>query len=117
MEMAGIDHAGLVEIDETACATLRLNRPRWNVIQGDLNSLDGSKFAGVDIVSGGLPCPPFSVAGKQLGNSDLRKLLPATISLRPAALLKLLQKLLYLFFREILTIRVKLRQRIWHSYN
>ena len=31
---------------------------------------DAAPFAGVDIVSGGLPCPPFSIAGKQLGNSD-----------------------------------------------
>jgi DNA (cytosine-5)-methyltransferase 1 len=80
LEMAGIDHAGLVEIDQTSCATLSLNRPHWNVIQGDLNKIDAAKFAGVDIVSGGLPCPPFSVAGKQLGNLDERNLFPAMIS-------------------------------------
>lgn len=80
-EQAGIAHAGLVEVDKNACATLRLNRPKWNVIETDLNAFDGSKFAGIDIISGGLPCPPFSVAGKQLGSRDERNLFPAMIRL------------------------------------
>jgi DNA (cytosine-5)-methyltransferase 1 len=80
-EQAGIDHAGLVELDKAACATLRLNRPGWNVIEHDLNTIDGSGFVGVDIISGGLPCPPFSVAGKQLGTKDERNLFPAMIRL------------------------------------
>lgn len=90
-EQAGIDHAGLVEIDKSACATLHLNRPQWNVIQEDLNAFDGSAFAGVDILSGGVPCPPFSVAGKQLGHEDDRNLFPAVIRLvdqiRPRAVM------------------------------
>src|SRR5579871_593639 len=61
LEQAGIEHLGLVELDKHACATLRLNRPRWNVIEQDLNTFRGSSFKGVDIISGGLPCPPFSV--------------------------------------------------------
>jgi DNA (cytosine-5)-methyltransferase 1 len=80
-EKAGIDHVGLVEIDKNACATLRLNRPNWNVIEKDIKKLDGAAFVGVDIISGGLPCPPFSVAGKQLGNEDERNLFPAMIRL------------------------------------
>ena len=90
-EQAGFSHAGLVEIDKHACATLRLNRPHWNVIQGDLNQFDGSNFRGVDLVAGGLPCPPFSVAGKQLGKTDERNLFPALIRLvdtvRPRAVM------------------------------
>jgi DNA (cytosine-5)-methyltransferase 1 len=90
-EQAGIDHVGLVEIDKNACATLRLNRPRWNVIEADLRKFDGANFSGVDIISGGLPCPPFSVAGKQLGHKDERNLFPAMIHLvdqiRPRAVL------------------------------
>src|SRR5690348_8683867 len=35
-EQAGIDHAGLIELDRHACATLRLNRPEWKVIEHDL---------------------------------------------------------------------------------
>src|SRR5579863_2286031 len=54
-EQAGIDHAALVELDKNACATLRLNRPLWKVIEADINEFDGSAYQGVDIVSGGLP--------------------------------------------------------------
>src|ERR1035441_2880964 len=75
-DQAGFEHAGLVEIDKYACATLRLNRPHWNVRQRDLIEFDGSGFKGVDLITGGLPCPPFSVAGKQLGKHDDRNLFP-----------------------------------------
>lgn len=88
---AGIQHVGLVEINKHACATLRLNRPEWNVFECDLKEFDGRPFAGVDIISGGLPCPPFSVAGKQLGTKDERNLFPVMIRLvdqiRPRAIM------------------------------
>jgi len=92
-EQSGIEHVGLVEIDKHACATLRLNRPEWKdfVFEQDLNTFDGSRFKGADIISGGLPCPPFSVAGKQLGTRDERNLFPAMIRLvdqiRPRAVM------------------------------
>ena len=90
-EHAGIEHAALVELDKNACATLRLNRPWWNVVEADINQFDGAAFTGADIVSGGLPCPPFSVAGKQLGHKDERNLFPVMIRLvdqiRPKAVL------------------------------
>jgi len=90
-EQAGIHHAALVEIDKHACATLRMNRPAWRVIERDLNTFAGKAFKGVDIISGGLPCPPFSVAGKQLGKKDERNLFPAMIRLvdeiRPRAVM------------------------------
>jgi len=90
-EQAGIDHAGLVEYDKHACSTLRLNRPQWNVVEQNLNSFSGAPFKGVDIISGGLPCPPFSIAGKQLGTKDERNLFPVMIRLvdeiRPRAVM------------------------------
>jgi DNA (cytosine-5)-methyltransferase 1 len=80
-----------VELDPHACATLRLNRPEWNVIESDLNRFHAGAFKGVDIVCGGLPCPPFSVAGKQLGDNDERNLFPAMIRIvdevRPRAVM------------------------------
>jgi DNA (cytosine-5)-methyltransferase 1 len=91
LERAGIDHVGLVEINETACATLRQNRPNWNVIKRDLNNFDAVAFTGIDIISAGLPCPPFSVAGKQLGTMDERNLFPSLIrvvdQVRPRAVM------------------------------
>jgi DNA (cytosine-5)-methyltransferase 1 len=92
LEQAGIKHAGLIEIDRFACVTLRYNRPKWNVIEQDLTKLTSvSEFKGVDIVSGGLPCPPFSKAGKQLGELDERNLFPIAIDiideLRPRAVM------------------------------
>src|SRR5260370_21265481 len=90
-EQAGIDDAALVERDKHACATLRLNRPQWDVIEQDLNRFSGSAFEGVEIISGGLPCPPFSIAGKQLGTKDERNLFPPMIRLvdqiRPQAVM------------------------------
>jgi DNA (cytosine-5)-methyltransferase 1 len=91
LEQAGVSHASLIEIDKNACATLRINRPKWNVIEEDLNNFDGAAFRGVDVIAGGLPCPPFSVAGKQLGRDDERNLFPAMIRLvdqiRPRAVM------------------------------
>jgi DNA (cytosine-5)-methyltransferase 1 len=81
LEQAGIEHVALVELDGHACQTLRLNRPKWNVIQADIREFDAAPYRGVDIVSGGLPCPPFSIAGKQMGDKDERNLFPAAIRL------------------------------------
>src|SRR5580765_6481427 len=78
-EQAGYDHVGLVEIDQHACKTLRYNRPKWKVFQEDLNQFDAGKFSGIDVVAAGLPCPPFSKAGKQLGSADERNLFPAAL--------------------------------------
>lgn len=75
LEMAGFDHVGLFENDPHACETLRINRPNWAVFEHDLfQNFDFSIFRGVDLLAGGLPCPPFSVAGKQLGEKDERNL-------------------------------------------
>ncbi len=73
MELAGLKCVALNEIDKWACQTLRKNRPRWNVLEGDIKSFDFSAYHGkVDVVTGGFPCQAFSYAGKKLGLADAR---------------------------------------------
>ena len=91
LEMAGFRHEALVEIDPDACKTLRLNRPEWNVIEGDLRVFDAAPYEGVDLVAGGVPCPPFSRAGLRLGEDDERDMFPFALSIvevvRPRAVM------------------------------
>jgi DNA (cytosine-5)-methyltransferase 1 len=81
LEQAGFGHAALVEIDGDACRTLSENRPEWNVICGDARNFSAKAYYGIDLLAGGVPCPPFSVAGKQLGAEDERDLFPEALRL------------------------------------
>ena len=77
LAMAGFVHVALVEYEADYCNTLKQNRPEWNVICADVRNFDGKPYEGVDLLAGGVPCPPFSIAGKQLGKDDERDLFPA----------------------------------------
>lgn len=79
LEGAGFHHAAAVEYEPQFCTTLRLNRPQWNVIQQDIRDFQPSGFSDIDLIAGGVPCPPFSVAGKQLGSDDERDMFPAAL--------------------------------------
>ncbi|AXJ00128.1 DNA (cytosine-5)-methyltransferase 1 [Cyclonatronum proteinivorum] len=73
LEKSGLNCIALNEIDKWACETLRMNRPHWNILEGDIKDFDFSSFKGkTDIVTGGFPCQAFSYAGKKLGLSDAR---------------------------------------------
>jgi DNA (cytosine-5)-methyltransferase 1 len=91
LEQAGFAHVAAVEFDPHACATLRLNRPGWDVVQLDVHHFKGVDYRGVDLLAGGVPCPPFSIAGKQLGADDERDLFPQALRLveesEPAAVM------------------------------
>ncbi len=91
LAMAGFVHVALVEYEKDYCKVLKDNRPEWNVICADVHDFDGRPYRGVDLFAGGVPCPPFSVAGKQLGKDDERDLFPEAIRLigeiRPKAVM------------------------------
>ncbi len=91
LEGAGFEPEALIEIDSHCCNTLRYNRPNWNVVEADLKVFDGSHHSQIDLLAGGVPCPPFSKAGKQLGENDERDLFPEALRLvdecRPRAVM------------------------------
>ena len=81
LEKAGFKHIELIEIDHNACNTLRFNRPKWNIIEGDIRNYFPKPSMEIDLLAGGVPCPPFSIAGKQLGSNDERDLFPEALRL------------------------------------
>ncbi len=89
LELAGFTHEAAVELDPDACETLRLNRgSEWKIIEDDVHNVDGRAYSGIDLLSGGVPCPPFSIAGKQLGQDDDRDLFPQALrQISPRAVL------------------------------
>ncbi len=81
LEQAGLTHVFGMDIDRDACATVRHNRPSWDVRQGDIRHLNGRDLRGIDVLAGGIPCPPFSIAGHQKGAEDERDLFPTVLRL------------------------------------
>ena len=78
---AGFHHVGLVDNDRSASLTLQDNRPGWHVQCGGIETISLTEHRKLDLLAGGLPCPPFSIAGKQLGKDDERDLFPEAIRL------------------------------------
>lgn len=91
LESAGFEHVAAIELDPDACLTLARNRPLWRVVEEDVAKIDGREYRGVDLLAGGIPCPPFSIAGRQLGEIDDRDLFPQIVRLaeevRPSAIM------------------------------
>lgn len=88
LEKAGFTHTGLVEIDKDAIATLKENQnhngfaPHCPILHEDITQFDPQEYQGkVDLFAGGVPCPPFSVGGKQRGREDERDLFPTALKL------------------------------------
>jgi DNA (cytosine-5)-methyltransferase 1 len=81
LERAGFTHVAAVENDPDCFETLHNNRPGWNPLPDDVRELVGSDYRGIDLFAGGVPCPPFSIAGKQLGADDERDLFPKALEL------------------------------------
>ncbi|MER6020991.1 DNA cytosine methyltransferase [Streptomyces anulatus] len=95
LQRAGFEHTALVELDPDAAQTLRLNRPSWNISQSDVRGVSAKDLAvngqAVGLLAAGVPCPPFSLAGGQLGPADERDLFPELLrlagELRPSAVM------------------------------
>lgn len=95
LERGGFDHGALVEVDTDAVDTLRSNRPHWDVIKADVRKVAAEELSpsgkSIALLAAGVPCPPFSLAGKQLGAEDERDLFPHVLrlaaSLQPQAVL------------------------------
>lgn len=100
LHKAGFEHEAMIEIDENAVRTLVHNNQnldlQWrNIYQMDLKTFAEehaeSYFGQIDLVAGGVPCPPFSKAGLQLGSSDERDLFPTALdvvkSINPTAVM------------------------------
>ncbi|WFB86818.1 MULTISPECIES: DNA (cytosine-5-)-methyltransferase [Streptomyces] len=105
---AGFDHRALVEWDQHAVKTLSANVAGWpgwdaeranrlepmdvkSFLKSDVYKELGLEQGELDLLAGGVPCPPFSLAGKQLGRDDERDLFPAALeiidALRPKAVM------------------------------
>lgn len=101
IEHAGFSALGLIELDGDAAGTLRLNRPKWRVINDDVANLSGLDLCEyfsisrgeLDLLSGGAPCQSFSYAGKRLGLEDAR----GTLFYHYAKFLDGLQPRMFLF--------------------
>ncbi|WP_261319099.1 DNA cytosine methyltransferase [Rhizobium leguminosarum] len=72
LERAGFEHVALIEFNRHAAATLRKNRPNWNVVEADVRKVDFTRYRDqrIDLLTGGLPCTPYTTVGKRMGKQD-----------------------------------------------
>ncbi len=88
LSMAGVKPLAVVEWDRWACDTLRVNQRRgfplvggWPIHEMDARAFDLSAIPeGIEIVSGGPPCQPFSLGGKHRAHDDHRDMFPTMIA-------------------------------------
>lgn len=98
--LAGFQHEAVLELDIDACRTIRENQERglrpaaeWPLVEPtDITTFDFSALqAEPDLVSGGVPCQPWSLGGKHRGFRDERNLFPHVVQivrmLQPKAIL------------------------------
>src|SRR5579859_1134091 len=94
---AGFEHTAVIEMDRHACDTIRENQRRgiepvvhWPLHEADVRDFDYSCLPrGLDLLTGGPPCQPFSLGGKKRGRQDGRDMFPEAVravrELRPRA--------------------------------
>jgi DNA (cytosine-5)-methyltransferase 1 len=79
LELAGFEHAAMVESNKHAVATLRGNFQPERVFAEDVRAFDLSHLGQIDLVAGGPPCQPFSLGGKHRAHHDQRDMFPHAI--------------------------------------
>jgi DNA (cytosine-5)-methyltransferase 1 len=85
---AGFHHAAVIEWKDDACRTIEENAAHYGGTNdsftlhcGDVRNFDFRPYAnGLELVSGGPPCQPFSLGGKHKGNLDVRDMFPAAVN-------------------------------------
>ncbi|MBT3055800.1 MAG: DNA cytosine methyltransferase [Candidatus Thiodiazotropha sp. (ex Codakia orbicularis)] len=97
LSIAGFKHEAVIERDKWSCDTIRQNIKNnfphvkdWKICEIDARAFDYSSISSeIDLVSGGPPCQPFSLAGKHKANKDHRDMFPVAIdvvkTLKPKA--------------------------------
>lgn len=75
LERAGMEIRWQVEIDPFCRAVLEKHWPHVPKY-GDIREVKGDELEPVDLICGGFPCQPISVAGRRLGEADPRWLWP-----------------------------------------
>lgn len=79
LTLAGMEIVGQVEIDDYCQKILKLrwpDVPKWTDIKNVRGEEVLKRCGTVDLISGGFPCQPFSVAGTREGENDSRHLWP-----------------------------------------
>lgn len=87
LQQAGFNHTALIEWDKDSCDNIKSNISsgypivqHWNVLQSDVRDIDFENLcAGVELVSGGPPCQPFSLGGKHQAYNDKRDMFPQAV--------------------------------------
>jgi DNA (cytosine-5)-methyltransferase 1 len=79
LELAGLKHFALVELNKNAYASLCENFEPRKVFLGDVRNFNLEMLNNIDVVAGGPPCQPFSLGGKHQADQDSRDMFPYAI--------------------------------------
>lgn len=81
LDDAGWETVAAVEWDPAACKSFAANFPSVELLEADVSQIQWRSWQGkVELVAGGPPCQPFSVAGLQRSHSDVRNFIPAFVA-------------------------------------